>query len=120
MPKWKDLQPLLRQMIGDEEFETWLNPLHSVRENTDSLTLSSDKPIIVAWVRDHFLNDLEAVARSRYGRSFRVHLTEPTTVPNEISSPVLSGQGQVLTQEPLAGAPLPAGADGCRLWLGRR
>jgi cell division protein FtsI (penicillin-binding protein 3) len=35
-------------------------------------------------------------------------------------SPVLSGQGQVLAQEPLAGAPLPTGAEGCRLWLGRR
>jgi cell division protein FtsI (penicillin-binding protein 3) len=35
-------------------------------------------------------------------------------------SPVLEGQGQVLAQDPPAGDPLPAGAEGCRLWLGRR
>ncbi len=92
MPKWKDLQPLLRQMIGDEEFETWLTPLHSIRENTDSMTLSCDKPIVLAWVRDHFLNDLEAVARSRFGRSFRIHLTESTIAAAEPPSPVLSAQ----------------------------
>jgi cell division protein FtsI (penicillin-binding protein 3) len=35
-------------------------------------------------------------------------------------NPVLQGQGHVLTQEPPAGAPLPTGTEGCRLWLGRR
>lgn len=93
MAKWKELQPLLRQMIGDDEFETWLTPLHSIREEPESLTLACEKPIIVAWVRDHFLNDLQAVARSRFGSAFRVHLTESTATPQvEASSPVLSGQ----------------------------
>ncbi len=87
MAKWNDLQPYLRQMIGDEEFDTWLTPLYSIRENTDSMTLSCDKPIVVDWVRDHLLNDLEAVARSRFGRSFRVHLAEPVATLNE-SPPV--------------------------------
>jgi len=92
MSKWNELQPLLRQMLGDDEFETWLAPLFSTREDANSLTLSCEKPIIVAWVRDHFLNDLDAVARSRYGSSFRIHLAEPTATANDEPSPVLSAQ----------------------------
>jgi len=35
-------------------------------------------------------------------------------------SPVLAGQGRVLSQDPPAGSPLPSPEEGCRLWLGRR
>ena len=72
MNRWEHLQPHLRQMMGDEEYGTWIAPL-SVLEKTDaSLTLTTDNAIVGDWVRDHLLRDIETVARSHYGPDFRV------------------------------------------------
>jgi len=72
MDRWQRLQPHLRQMMGDEEYGTWIAPL-SVLEKTDaSLTLTTDNAIVGDWVRDHLLRDIETVARSHYGPDFRV------------------------------------------------
>jgi chromosomal replication initiator protein len=72
MDRWEHLQPHLRQMMGDEEYGTWIAPL-SVLEKTDaSLTLTTDNVIVGDWVRDHLLRDIETIARSHYGPDFRV------------------------------------------------
>ncbi len=79
MKNWSDLQPLLRQLLGDEDFETWVAPLHASSDPDGTLVLSSNNPIVTDWIRDHLISDLEAVARSRFGRDFRVRLGETQT-----------------------------------------
>ena len=75
MDHWDHLQPHLRQMLGDDEYTTWIAPL-AVLENTDSvLTLTTDNLIVSDWVRDHLLRDIETVARSHFGSAFRVLIT---------------------------------------------
>jgi chromosomal replication initiator protein len=75
MDHWDHLQPHLRQMLGDEEYGTWIAPL-AVLENTDGvLTLTTDNLIVRDWVRDHLLRDIETVARSHFGSAFRVMIT---------------------------------------------
>jgi chromosomal replication initiator protein len=75
MDRWEHLQPHLRQMMGDEEYRTWIAPL-SVLERTDvSLTLTTDNVIVGDWVRDHLLRDIETVARSHFGAEFRIVLS---------------------------------------------
>ena len=72
MDRWEHLQPHLRQMMGDDEYRTWIAPL-SVLDNTDStLSLTTDNAIVGDWVRDHLLRDIESVARSHFGAEFRV------------------------------------------------
>ena len=72
MDHWHHLQPHLRQMLGDEEYSTWIAPL-AVLENTDAvLTLTTDNLIVSDWVRDHLLRDIETVARSHFGSAFKV------------------------------------------------
>ena len=72
MDHWDHLQPHLRQMLGDEEYTTWIAHL-AVLENTDAvLTLTTDNLIVSDWVRDHLLRDIETVARSHFGSAFRV------------------------------------------------
>jgi cell division protein FtsI/penicillin-binding protein 2 len=51
------------------------------------------------------------------GRSLREAVTVLTSLG---ISPTLTGQGQVLSQQPPADSPLPTTEEGCRLWLGRR
>lgn len=78
MNRWTDLQPHLRQMLGDDDYETWVAPLQPHEETETSLVLSSENTIVLDWIRDHLLSDLEAVARSRYGRHFQIRLLNHT------------------------------------------
>jgi chromosomal replication initiator protein len=75
MDYWRDLQPHLRQMMGDEEYTTWIAPLAVIEKTTNSLTLSSENPIVSDWVSDHLLRDIQSVARSRFGAEFQVSLS---------------------------------------------
>jgi len=84
MNKWSELQPHLRQMIGDEDYESWVSPLQAREETENLLVLSSDNAIVLDWIRDHLINDLEAVARSHFGRQFQIRLgsVHPSSVSN--------------------------------------
>ncbi len=88
MNKWLALQPHLRQMLGDEDYETWVPPLQVHEETKDLLVLTSENPIVLDWIRDHLINDLEAVARSHFGRQFQVRLgsARPSSTSNQKDS----------------------------------
>jgi chromosomal replication initiator protein len=74
MDHWQHLQPHLRQMMGDEEYGTWIAPLIVLDKTETSLTLTTDNAIVGDWVRDHLLRDIETVARSHFGPDFRVQI----------------------------------------------
>jgi chromosomal replication initiator protein len=74
MDRWNELQPLLRQMLGEEEYATWIDPLRPVAGDERSLTLASDNSIVTDWVRDHLLRDIETVARGHFGSTYRVEI----------------------------------------------
>jgi chromosomal replication initiator protein len=76
MDRWEYLQPHLRQMMGDEEYTTWIAPLSVIEDAATSLTLSTDNLIVGDWVRDHLLRDMESVARSHFGSDFKVLITK--------------------------------------------
>jgi chromosomal replication initiator protein len=78
MDHWSELQPNLRQLLGGEEYTTWISPLRPISTDDSSLTLGSDNQIVIDWVRDHLLRDIETVARSQFGPDFRVLLVEDT------------------------------------------
>ncbi len=74
MKQWKDLQPHLRQMLGAEEYGTWVRPLEPLRLDGSTLVLSCTNEIVTDWVRDHLLRDIQTVARSHYGSDFQIEL----------------------------------------------
>ena len=74
MERWKELQPHLRKMLGEDEYATWIDPLKAVASDERSLTLTSDNSIVTDWVRDHLLRDIETVARGHFGSSYRVEI----------------------------------------------
>jgi chromosomal replication initiator protein len=78
MDRWNELQPLLRQMLGEEEYATWIDPLRPVAGDERSLTLASDNSIVTDWVRDHLLRDIETVARGHFGSGYRVEIAAAT------------------------------------------
>jgi chromosomal replication initiator protein len=72
MDHWQLLQPHLQQMMGEEEYSTWIAPLAVLEKSNLSLTLTTDNAIVGDWVRDHLLRDIETIARSHFGSEFRV------------------------------------------------
>ena len=72
MDRWQHLQPHLRQMMGDEEYATWIAPLSVLEKSVGSFTLTTDNAIVGDWVHDHLLRDIETIARSHFGPEFRV------------------------------------------------
>ncbi len=81
MDHWQHLLPHLRQMLGDEEYSTWIEPLLVLESGSDTVSLTADNLIVVDWVRDHLLRDIETVARSHFGPNFRVLLAENDAPP---------------------------------------
>jgi len=80
MDQWTSLQPHLRQMLGDSEYTTWIMPLDVIAHDDTTITLGSSNQIVVEWVRDHLLRDIQTVARSQFGPSFTIRfVTEGTT-----------------------------------------
>jgi chromosomal replication initiator protein len=72
MDHWRDLQPHLKQMLGEEEYTTWIAPIAVLADEDEVLTLGCSNAIVADWVRDHLLRDIETIARSHYGAAFRV------------------------------------------------
>ena len=87
MDHWQHLLPHLRQMLGDEEFETWIAPLLVYESDNNSVSLTADNRIVVDWVRDHLSRDIETVARSHFGPQFRVIIAEDEDGPETTPAP---------------------------------
>jgi chromosomal replication initiator protein len=78
MESWDALQDRLQQLLGPDEYKVWVEPLRVTSSDANAVTLDSDNQMVIDWVRDHLLRDIEAVARSVYGPEFRVRLHAPT------------------------------------------
>ena len=74
MDRWRELQPHLQKMLGEDEYATWIDPLRVVASSERSVTLASDNSIVTDWVRDHLLRDIETVARGHFGSGYRVEI----------------------------------------------
>jgi len=86
MDRWAELQPHLKQMMGEEEYGTWISPLEARKADTQSLTLACDNAIVADWVRDHLLRDIQTVARSHFGSSYRVKLEQSRAAKKKLPS----------------------------------
>jgi chromosomal replication initiator protein len=87
MEQWNRLQPHLRQMMGDDEFSAWIQPLQAVQSSDTGIVLSAANPIVLDWVRDHLLPDIQAVGRSQFGRNFTIELQVDAPPPQTGTPP---------------------------------
>ncbi len=93
MDHWRELQPHLQQLLGVEDYTTWIEPLKVHDTSSTSITLTCDNAIVSDWVRDHLLRDLETVARSRFGSDFSVTINHgDTAAVADTPRPVLASR----------------------------
>ena len=99
MDRWAELQPHLRQLLGEDEYSSWIAPLRVVASAKDSITVGADNAIVSRWVKDHLLRDIDTVARSQFGSFFRVRLHDEDTQPAPAAS--RPGGGHRVAELPL-------------------
>ncbi len=99
MDRWKSIQPDLEQLLGGEEYQTWIAPLRPVHADDTGLTLTCDNAIVLDWVRDHYLRDMETVAKSRFGRGFSIQLDGTQESPQ--ATPALPRSSSTLSLNPV-------------------
>jgi len=92
MDRWRELQPHLQQLLGAEDYRTWIEPLGVQKTTENSLVLACDNVIVAEWVRDHLLHDIGTVARSQFGSEFTVEIDSgddrsDTTDPSRVTLP---------------------------------
>jgi chromosomal replication initiator protein len=87
MDRWQELQPHLRQMLGEDEYATWIDPLQVLASDDSSLTLASTNSIVTDWVRDHLLREIETIARGHFGADYKVEIAARTSLPGGRSGP---------------------------------
>jgi chromosomal replication initiator protein len=99
MDHWRELQPHLQQLLGAEDYRTWIEPLEVERASPSSLVLACDNAIVAEWVRDHLLRDIETVARSQFGPEFTVRIDEEGDATDSVDTtrPGLAGQSFIST-----------------------
>ena len=86
--EWLDVLPRLRQLVGDRNFATWIEPIRCCRD-ADGLRLEVASPFFQAWVNRHFLTVIQqALAGSGVALPVRVVVAPEVTV-----STAREGQG---------------------------
>jgi len=96
---WQSCLHRLEGELSEQQFNTWIRPLHAVEEG-DALHLLAPNRFVLDWVREHFYRQItEAVSGQTPGRTARVLL--------EIGST----QRQTPAARPPSGPRFQAGAE---------
>ncbi len=87
-------------MLGEEEYTTWIEPIEPLADDGKVLNLGCPNPIVADWVRDHLLRDIETIARSHYGSTFRVQFDAGSSSVAKPKKETESSQ-QLVTPHPI-------------------
>jgi chromosomal replication initiator protein len=87
LPAWRTIRSELREMVGESQFEIWIEPLQ-LRSWDGELLLLSAPPAIRSWVADRFGRTLERCAQRSLGERTRVVLDagDARTAPSSRSA----------------------------------
>lgn len=89
---WKKCLDQLEGELSSQQFNTWLRPLRAVQD-AGQLRLYAPNRFVLDWVKDRFLERIEALAKKEAGKSLPVLLEigSPNTAPEpDISVPTSS------------------------------
>jgi chromosomal replication initiator protein len=70
---WEMCQAELRQTISEQQFQTWIRPLHA-EAGSGSLRLAAPNRFVLEWVRDKFLKNIEEIVRRSTGPDYGIVL----------------------------------------------
>jgi chromosomal replication initiator protein len=84
--EWSDALPRLRQLVGERNFATWIEPIRCSRD-PEGLRLEVASTFFQAWVSRHFLGAIRAaLGEGGTARSVRV-VVVPGTSPERHAAP---------------------------------
>jgi chromosomal replication initiator protein len=71
---WSHCIAHFEQTLNNQQLNTWLKPL-TVEENGDEVLVSAPNRFVLQWIKDRFLQEIEALAERYYERKMAVTLT---------------------------------------------
>ncbi len=71
---WRHCIAHFEQTLNNQQLNTWLKPL-TVEENGTEVRVSAPNRFVLQWVKDRFLEDIEALAERYFERKMAVVLT---------------------------------------------
>ncbi len=97
---WQQCLDHLEHQLPEQQFNTWIRPLHAVEE-AQGLRLLAPNRFVLDWVKDHYINEIkEAIADLAQTDALRVELEIGSTTrskliaPKEVPSPVRQAERQ--------------------------
>jgi chromosomal replication initiator protein len=92
---WKLCLDRLEGELSQQQFNTWIRPLHALEED-HTLRLLAPNRFVLDWVREHFLARITEVAGGVNGAAPKIHLeigsAKPATAPARPSRPAPRGR----------------------------
>ena len=110
---WKKCLEQLEGELTSQQFNTWLRPLRAVQD-AGQLRLYAPNRFVLDWVKDRFLDRIEALAKKEAGKSLPVLLEigSPTIVPEPDSSLPATSAGDIQANNVSTGVRRPAPSIG--------
>lgn len=114
---WHQCLSKLRNELSPDQFNTYVAPLHAVREGT-ALRLLAPNTYVVSWLREHCLERIRELARDdapgggpiEVSIDVGTRLTDPVSAPSRANEPQGRPQGDTRRPAPTARSEFAAGA----------
>lgn len=102
---WQNCLDHFKKDLTIQQYNTWIKPL-KVSSTASSVLLQAPNRFVLQWVREKFLEKIEALAESHLGKSANVvlkleesgaspHIKSPTTPTSEIAPRIATVQTQI-------------------------
>ncbi len=90
---WSHCLTHFEQTLNNQQLNTWLKPL-TVQENDDEVLVTAPNRFVLQWVKDRFLQDIEALAERYFARKVAITLTlaNPSAIPAKAANGETSAQ----------------------------
>jgi chromosomal replication initiator protein len=78
---WKDVQPELRQKIGETPYETWFTNIQVKAANNNGLILQTPDDFFKNWIVDHYQDFICEVMQNKMGYAIPIEIVvEPDLI----------------------------------------
>ncbi len=88
---WNHCIAHFEQSLNNQQLNTWLKPL-TVKENGSELLVSAPNRFVLQWIKDRYLQDIEALAERYFERKMAVTLTLARATTRQAASDPPAGK----------------------------
>jgi len=109
-PLWKKCLDRLEGEIPEQQFNTWIRPLHAVNEG-ESLRLLAPNRFVLDWVREHYIGKINETLTEVFGATPEIRLEVGTRKSTATAAPARPAEARFSRAEDREAAGRPGGGN---------